>query len=56
MKIAILDGYAANPGDLSWEEFHLLGDCVIYDRTTPEELISHATGAEVLLTNKTIIT
>lgn len=56
MKIVILDGYAANPGDLSWEEFHLLGDCVIYDRTTPEELISHATGAEVLLTNKTIIT
>lgn len=56
MKIVILDGYAANPGDLSWDDFHQLGDCTIYERTSSEELLSRALGAEVLLTNKTIIT
>ena len=25
-KIVILDGYAANPGDLSWEEMEKLGE------------------------------
>lgn len=31
MKIVVLDGYAANPGDLSWEELKQLGDLTIYD-------------------------
>ena len=55
MKIVVLDGCAANPGDLSWEALKEWGECVVYDRTSPEELQSRATGAEVLLTNKTII-
>lgn len=56
MKIIVLDGYAANPGDLSWEELKALGDCTIYERTTPEEVLQRAAGAEILLTNKTILT
>ncbi len=56
MKIVILDGYAANPGDLSWEELYQWGDCTVYERTAPDELISRASNAEVLLTNKTVIT
>lgn len=56
MKIVVLDGYAANPGDLRWDEFQALGECVIYDRTSPEQLMERASGAEVLLTNKTVIT
>lgn len=55
MKIVILDGFAANPGDLSWEGVKTLGECTIYDRTAPEEVIERAAGAEVLLTNKVVI-
>lgn len=55
MKIVVLDGYAANPGDLSWEKMNRLGECVVYDRTSPEELLERAQGAEALLTNKTVI-
>lgn len=36
MKIVVLDGYAANPGDLSWDELKSLGECTVYDRTAPE--------------------
>lgn len=55
MKIVVLDGYAANPGDLSWEELKTLGECHIYDRTAPEEVLERANGAEIILTNKTVI-
>ena len=55
MKIVILDGYAANPGDLSWDEMKQLGECTIYDRTSPTEVLERAQGAEVLLTNKTVL-
>lgn len=56
MKIVALDGYAANPGDLSWDELKTLGDCIIYERTTPEQVLERAEDAEILLTNKVIIT
>ena len=55
MHIVILDGYAANPGDLSWEEMKQLGNCVIYDRTSPAEVLERSRGAEILLTNKTVL-
>lgn len=29
MKIVVLDGFAANPGDLSWEGLKALGECTI---------------------------
>ena len=52
MKIVVLDGYAGNPGDLSWNALQALGECTIYDRTTPEEMIERAQGADIVLTNK----
>ena len=55
MKIVILDGYAANPGDLCWDELKALGECTIYDRTAPKEVLVRAKDAEVLLTNKTVL-
>ena len=55
MKIVILDGYAANPGDLSWDEMKQLGECLIYDRTSPTEVLERSQGAEILLTNKTVL-
>lgn len=56
MKIVVLDGYAANPGDLSWDGMKALGECVIYERTAPEQVLERAAGAEVILTNKVVIT
>ena len=55
MKIVILDGYTLNPGDLSWEGFEALGDCSVYDRTPPEQVIERASEAEIVLTNKTVL-
>ena len=45
MKIVVLDGYALNPGDLSWEDWKSLGELVVYDRTSPDELLSRAGDA-----------
>jgi glycerate dehydrogenase len=55
MKIVVLDGYALNPGDLSWEPFEALGDLTVYDRTKPEETIARMQGAELVISNKTVI-
>ena len=56
MKIIVLDGYGLNPGDLNWEGFETLGELPVYDRTLPSELMERAAGADVLITNKTLIT
>ena len=56
MKIVVLDGYGLNPGDMSWSGFEALGELVVYDRTSPSELMERAADAEVLITNKTLIT
>ena len=56
MRIVILDGYTANPGDLSWKELETLGELVVYDRTSADETVTRAADAEVVLTNKVLIT
>lgn len=56
MKIVVLDGYTLNPGDLSWDELNALGECTIYERTAPDEVLERSAGAEILLTNKTVLT
>jgi glycerate dehydrogenase len=55
MNIVVLDGFTLNPGDLSWEVLEALGPCTIHDRTAPGDLLARAGSAEVLLTNKTVI-
>lgn len=52
MKIVVLDGYVLNPGDLSWDGIRELGELKVYDRTSPENLMERAKGADVLFTNK----
>ena len=56
MKIVILDGYTANPGDLSWKELETLGELVVYERTSADETVARAADADVVLTNKVLIT
>lgn len=40
MRIVILDGYTTNPGDLCWDKLKELGECTIYDRTAPGEVLN----------------
>lgn len=55
MKIVVLDGYTLNPGDLDWAPIQSLGDLTVHDRTPSSEVIARAQGAEIVLTNKAII-
>ena len=58
MKLVVLDGYAENPGDLSWDALKEFGDLTVYDRTsfTESPLIAERIGdAEIIITNKTPI-
>lgn len=56
MKIVVLDGFTLNPqGDLSWDALKSLGDVTIYERTAPSDVIARSEGAQVLLTNKTVL-
>jgi glycerate dehydrogenase len=55
MKIVILDGYTENPGDLSWEGFQSLGELTVYDRTPSDKTVERIGGAEIVITNKTVV-
>ncbi|MRG46198.1 D-2-hydroxyacid dehydrogenase [Chitinophaga sp. SYP-B3965] len=55
MNIVVLDGYALNPGDLSWEPLQALGNLKIYDRSLPEQVAERASQADIILTNKAIV-
>jgi glycerate dehydrogenase len=54
-NIVVLDGFTLNPGDLSWDSLHALGNCTLYDRTAPGDVIERARHAEIILTNKVVI-
>jgi glycerate dehydrogenase len=55
MRIVVLDGFTLNPGDLSWADLEALGPCAIYDRTPDEQIVARAAGAQIVLTNKTLL-
>ena len=55
MNIVILDGYTANPGDLSWQGLEEIGEVTVYDRTKADETVARAADADIVLTNKVII-
>ena len=54
MKIVVLDGKGVNPGDMSWSGIEQFGDLTVYERTAPDEVLSHVGDAEIALTNKTV--
>ena len=56
-NIVELDSYAANPGDLSWEEMETLEGCSFtrYDRTPAHLTVERAREADIVLTNKVVI-
>ncbi|SET14344.1 glycerate dehydrogenase [Prevotella sp. kh1p2] len=56
MKIVVLDGFGANPGDLSWDALKQYGELKVYDRTATGEIEARAKDAEVVMTNKVALT
>lgn len=56
LKIVVLDSYALNPGDLSWDWLMNLGECEIHHRTPQEKILERCKGADIILTNKTPLT
>lgn len=61
MKIVELDGYAANPGDISWEPWKRIiapdgtkCEFTVYDRTPAELVVERAKNAEIAITNKVV--
>lgn len=58
MKIVVLDGYAENPGDLSWDMLCALGETRIFDRTSLadiNQIVERIGDADIVITNKTPI-
>ena len=55
MKIVVLDGYGVNQGDLSWGKLGELGELTVYERTAPEEVLTRTEEAEIVLTNKVVL-
>lgn len=61
MRIVEMDGYAANPGDISWEPWYDIEtpdgekvEFVKYDRTSPDLTVERAKDADMVLTNKVV--
>src|SRR5882762_6735286 len=55
MKIVVVDGHTLNPGDLSWAGLQRLGKCQIYERSAPAEIVARCADAEIVLTNKAVL-
>lgn len=55
MKIVVADGYALNPGDLTWKGVESFGDLTVYDRTPADQVVERCSEADVILSNKTPI-
>ena len=56
MKIVMLEQNAINNNDISFSEFHKLGDFKAYGVTPKDKVIEYIGDAEVVLCNKTLIT
>lgn len=55
VRIVALDQGPLLDGGLAWGEIAALGEFTAYPRTSPEDVVKRAEGAEIILTNKTPI-
>jgi len=55
MKIVVLDGITLSPGDNPWTPVEPFGELTVYDSTLPEDVISRSIDADILLTNKVVL-
>ena len=56
MTLTELDGYAMNPGDLSWDSFSKYADITVFERTPQELAVEHIGNSDAILLNKVKIT
>lgn len=56
MKIVVLDGFAVNPGDMSWAFLEKYGTVRIYDKTEDADAAAVIGDAEIVFTNRVHIT
>ena len=56
VNIVVLDGFAENPGDLSWDDLSSLGQLTVYDRTDGDRIIERIGDAQIIFVNKVPIT
>ncbi|MBQ7125421.1 MAG: D-2-hydroxyacid dehydrogenase [Clostridia bacterium] len=56
MKSVVLDGFAVNPGDLSWDFLSEFGEYKVYDETEPSLVAERVGDADIILTNRVKIT
>ncbi|MBQ2709570.1 MAG: D-2-hydroxyacid dehydrogenase [Clostridia bacterium] len=56
MKIVILDGFAVNPGDLSWDFLKKYGEVEVHAKTPDAECPDKCVGAEAIYTNRAKVT
>jgi len=54
--IVVLDSFTTNPGDASWAALEALGPCTFHDRTADADIVARARAADVVITNKTVLT
>jgi glycerate dehydrogenase len=54
-RIVILDGHTLNPDDLSWSGLEKLGELQIHERTPAALVLPRCLGADIILTNKTVL-
>ncbi len=52
MKTVVLDGFAVNPGDLSWDFLSKYGEYDVYDKTPYERAAEVLSDAEAVFTNR----
>lgn len=55
MKIVVLDGFTVMQGDLTFDFLKPYGEVTVYERTEASEVIDRLKGAEIAITNKTVI-
>ncbi len=52
MKSVVLDGFAVNPGDMSWEFLKEFGSYTVYDQTEDKDIATHIGDADIVMTNR----
>lgn len=57
MKLVILDGYTENPGDLSWDWLSdTVDEYTVYESTPQDKVLERCKDADIVVTNKKLIT
>ena len=52
MKSVVLDGFAVNPGDMSWDFLSEFGSYTVYDQSEESEVAGRIGDADIVMTNR----